>query len=74
MTRLHRSQALMTGQQRGGIGGEEWDDKRYDDVLNLDGCYYVYVYVRNPDRDRKMETRKVAERRRKERMGTAPLT
>ena len=64
----------MSGQRRGGIGGVCRDDNGYDDVLNLDGCYFVYVCVRDPGRARELEARKEAEHRRKERMSTAPLS
>ena len=43
------------------------DDKIYNDFLNLDGCYFVYVCVRDPVRSRDLEDRKEAERRREER-------
>ena len=58
----------------GGIGGAGRDDDDYDDVLDLDGCYFVYVCVRDPVRARDLEARKEAERRRKDRMGTVPLS
>ena len=64
----------MSGQRRGGIGGVRQDDNGYDDVLNLDGCYFIYVCVRDPGRARELEARKEAEHRRKERMSTAPLS
>ena len=51
-----------------------WDDESYNEVLDLDGCYFVYVCVKDPGRARKLEARKVAERRRKDRMGTVLLT
>ena len=60
--------------RRGGIGGAGRDDKGYDDVLNLDGCYFIYFFVRDPGRVCKLEARKEAKRRRKERMGTVPLS
>ena len=60
----------MAGQRRGGIKGAGRDDESYDGVLNLDGCYFVYICVRDPGRAPEMEARKEAERRRKERMGT----
>ena len=41
------------------------DDKCYDDVLDLDGCYFVYVCVRDPVRARDLEARKEVERSRK---------
>ena len=50
------------------------DDESYNDVLNLDVCYFVNVYVKGTGRARELEARKVAERRRKERMGTVPLS
>ena len=73
MPRLQRSQARMAGQRRGGIGGAGRDDEIYDDVLDLDGCYFIYVCVRDPVRVRELKARKEAERRRKERMGTVLL-
>ena len=50
------------------------DDESYNDVLGLDGCYFVNVCVKDTGRARKLEARKVAERRRKDRMGTVLLT
>ena len=50
------------------------DNEKYDDILNLDGCYFVYICVRDPGRARELESRKGAGRRRKERMGTVPLS
>ena len=43
-------------------------------VLDLDGCYFVYVCNRDPGRERKLNARKDAGRRRKERMGTVTLS
>ena len=43
--------------------GRDYDS--YDDVLDLDGCYFVYVCVRDPGRARDLEARKEVERRRK---------
>ena len=63
----------MSGQLRGGIGGAGQDDESYDDFLDLDGCYFNYIFVRDPGRARELEARKEAERRRKDRMGTVPL-
>ena len=57
----------------GGIGGAGWDDENYDDVLDLDGCYFVYVCVRDTSRARDLEARKEAEQRRKKRMVTVTL-
>ena len=57
----------------GGIGGAGRDDKSYDDVFDIDGCYFVYVFVRGTGRSHKLEARKEADRRRKERIGTVPL-
>ena len=48
----------MSGQRRGGIGGVRQDDNGYDDVLNLDGCYFIYVCVRDTGRARELEARK----------------
>ena len=64
----------MAGQRRGDIGGAECDNNGYDDVLDLDGCYFVYIYVRDPGRARELEASKEAERRRKKRMVTVPLS
>ena len=73
MPRLHLYQATMEGQQRGGIRRTGQDNEGYDDVLNLDGCYFVYVCVGDPGRARDLEASKKAKRRRKERMGTVTL-
>ena len=72
MPRLHRSQYPMARKRRGGIGGARRDNESYDDVLDLDGCYFVYFCVKDASRGRELEARKEAECRRKERMGTAP--
>ena len=74
MTRLHRSQASMAGQRQGGIGGAEQDGESYDDFLDLNGCYFIYAFVRDPGRARELESRKVTELMRKERAGTVTLT
>ena len=50
------------------------DDKSYADVIDLDGCYFVYVCVGDPGRACELEDRKETERRRKVRMGTFPLS
>ena len=55
----------MAGQRRGGIGVAGWDDESYNDALDLDGCYFVYFFVRGPSRDRELEARKEADCRRK---------
>ena len=49
------------------------DNKGYNGVLDLNGCYFIYMCVRDPGRDRELEARKEAKRSRKERMGTVPL-
>ena len=63
----------MAGQRRGGIERSGQYKERYDDVLDLDGCYLVYVYVRDHGRACKLDDRKEANRRRKERMDTVNL-
>ena len=73
MPHLHRCQAPMAGQHWWGIGGTGWDDEGYNDVPELNGSYFVYVCVRDPERDREVETRKEEKRRRNKRMGTVPL-
>ena len=65
MPRLQHSQAPMAGKCWGGIGGARRDNESYDDVLDLDGLYFVYVCVRDPGRALELEARKEAERRRK---------
>ena len=74
MPRLHPSQAPMAGQRRGVIGGAGRDDEIYDNFLDLDGCYFVYIFVKDPGRSRKLEARKEAERRREERICAVPLS
>ena len=64
----------MEGKRWWGIGGAGWDDESYNYILDLDGIYFVYVCVRCPRRARGPGAKKVAERRRKERMGNVPLT
>ena len=64
----------MAGKPWGGIRGAGQNDESYDDVLNLNGCYFVYVCVRDPGRARDLEDRKEAKHGRKERMGTVPLS
>ena len=49
------------------------DDECYDDVLDLYGCYLIYVCIRDPFRAREMDTRKEAKQRRKETMSTVSL-
>ena len=74
MLRLHHSQALMAGQPRGGIVGAGQNNEIYNDVFNLDGCCFVFVFVRDPGRAHKLEARKEAGQSRNERMGTVPLS
>ena len=50
----------MARQQRGGIVGAGKDDESYNDVFDLDGCYFVYVCVRDNDRAPDLESRKEA--------------
>ena len=57
----------------GEIGGTGWDDEGYNDVPELNGSYFVYVCVRDPERDQEVEARKEAKHRRNKRMGTVPL-
>ena len=57
----------------GVIGGAGWDDESYDDVLDLEGFYFVYVCVMYPRREHKLKSRKEEENRRKDMMGTVPL-
>ena len=64
----------MAGRRGGGHQRSGRVDDGYDDVLDLDRCYFVYVCVRDPGRARKLKARKEAERRRKDRMGTVPLS
>ena len=64
----------MAGQRHGGIRGAVQDNEVSDDVLDLSGCYFVYVCVRGPGRARDLEDRKEAKCGRKERMGTVPLS
>ena len=70
-TPLPRTDGRTTsgGHQRSGAG-----QKGYDDVLDLNGCYFVYVCVRYPGRARNLEARKEAKCRRKDRIGTIPLS
>ena len=58
MPRLHRSQAPMAGQRWEDIGGAGRDNEGYGDVLDLNGCYFVYICVRDPGRARELEARK----------------
>ena len=74
MLRLHGSQDPMAGQRKGGIRGVRRDNGSYDDVLNLDECYFVYVCDWDPIRAHELKARKEAECRRKERMCTFPLS
>ena len=74
MPSLHRYQAPMARRKRGGIRGAWWDNESYNDVLDLDGWYFVYVCIRDTGRAREMEAKKEAERSRKERMGTVPIS
>ena len=74
MPRLHRSQSPMAGQRLGGIRAAGWDNESYDDVLDIDGCYFAYVCVRNPSRARELDASKEAECSIKERMGTFTLS
>ena len=55
----------MVRQWQGGIGGAGREDDGYNDVLDLDGCYFVYICVRNLGRDRDLEARKETKSRRK---------
>ena len=73
MLRLHRSQAPMAGQRQGGTKRAGRENKGYDDFFDLNGCYFVCVCIRDPSRDRDLETRKEAKHRRKKRMGNTPL-
>ena len=63
----------MAGQWWGGIGGAGWDNDGYDNILDLNGCYFVYVFVKDPGRVRELDARKEAELRSKKRMVTVPL-
>ena len=63
----------MTGKRRGGIGGAGRDDESYNDIFDLDGCYFVYILVTYPGRARKLGAKKEADCRRKERKFTVPL-
>ena len=58
----------------GGIGGAGRDEKCYNDVLDLYRCYFIHVCVKDPGRARNLEDRKEVDHRRKERMGTVPLS
>ena len=73
MPRLHCSQAPMVGKLWGGIRGSGQENEGYDDVLDLDGRYSVYVCVRDTRRSHGLEARKEEKRRRNERMGTVTL-
>ena len=64
----------MAGRWRGDIGGSEQEGDGYNDILNLNWCYFIYIFVTDLGRSREVEARKEADRRRKKRMGTVPLS